>query len=307
MRVIPPIALGSGLALTSSDAPTAGDPAVWNSGTAYTVGATCSIASTHKIYYCLVAVTGGDSPEISITRAIPKWLELSATNQYAMFDLLRNTQTTATTTMTVVTTLTQSVDALALLNMSGITGVTINATSSGVPVYSNTIGLNNRNTYSWYSYFYGYFRTKAATIVFDLPTQYSNLVITVVFSGAGTIGVGAIAIGTSQFIGSLQKGAVVDALNFSTIDRDTYGNANLIPRRNVPKTNQKLFIDKSQLDTLLLLRDTLDATTAVWSGLDDDYTNDYFDALLIMGFYRSWSFQIDNPIGPMVLLELEEV
>jgi hypothetical protein len=39
----------------------------------------------------------------------------------------------------------------------------------------------------------------------------------------------------------------------------------------------------------------------------EDQNHPYFEAYLIFGFYRDFTFEIDNPIGPMISLELEEI
>ena len=80
----------------------------------------------------------------------------------------------------------------------------------------------------------------------------------------------------------------------------------MVPRRNIPKTTQTLELDKTLLNRVSAIRDLLNATVAVWSGLDD--TNDgYFDALLVLGFYRTFSFNLNSPTLAIVNLDLEEI
>jgi len=309
MRVIPPLTITDSVYTSCSVVePSITDPAAWSISTHYVVGDRVSkLGTIHKIYECLTAVTGGDSPEISVTRSIPKWIEVGATNKWAMFDLLRSTATTSSSDITIVLTPGRSVDSIAVLNLTNVSIIEVTAVSGVTTVFSQSIGLSTRNTTTWWEYFFSRITLRKDAITFALPSQYTDLVITIVLKGSGERSVGAVVIGTSVYIGSLQRGAVIDALNFSTIERDMFGNAVLIPRRNVPKTSQKLYIDKSNLSTVVNVRRDLDAIPAVWSGLDDDYTNNYFTALLILGFYRSFTFELDNPIGPMVNIELEEV
>jgi hypothetical protein len=140
--------------------------------------------------------------------------------------------------------------------------------------------------------------------MFDiLPT---STVIEVIYTGTAPLSIGSLVLGSYLYIGSTQIGTECLYLNFSSIDRDTYGDAYFIKRKSVPKTQQKVYINKSEINTILQYRDELDAVPAVWSGLDDNTTHPYFNALLIYGFYREFSFEIDNPVGPMINLELEE-
>jgi hypothetical protein len=310
MRVIPPITItDSNLTSSSVTEPSGTDPAVWSSGTHYVLGDQVSVLGTvHKVYECIVtSVTGGDSPDISVTRVIPKWMEVGATNKWAMFDLLRSTATTSDADIVITITPGKAVDAIAILNVHNVGAISVSAMHGATEVFNKTISLSKRNTLTWWEYFFGTLKNVTNAITFEIPTTYSDLVITVTIMGSSTRSVGAFVIGRSTYIGSLQRGASIDALNFSTIERDTWGNAILIPRRSVPKTNQKLYIDKVDLTTVRKIRDLLNAEPAVWSGLDDDYFNNYFNALLILGFYRTFSFELDNPIGPMVNIELEEI
>ena len=317
MKVIPPITLNS--TNITSDAPTTLDPAEWSNASAYVVGdrvkVTTGSPSIQKIYQCIIDdPTSAYSPEVDVTRSIPKWVDMGPTNMYAMFDLLRETKTISADVIpndiTVVITPGQSVNSLACLGMDGVLNVAISVARTGTPstvIYTNNFSLTLRFTNSWYTYFYGEFREKTSCILFDLPSQYTDLIITVTFSGNLSFEVGACVVGTFADIGNTQSGASVDAVNFSSVDRDTYGNALLIPRRNVPKTVQKLYFAKSRLSDIIAIKNTLDALPAVWSGLDDDTSSPYFDALLILGFYRTFDFDISNPLYVFTSLELEEI
>ncbi len=309
--------------VTSSIAePDVGDPPLWDPAITYNYDDSLAPAyiqrsqvtvagDVHKIYENITTVTGGDSPEISVTRPVPQWIEVSNTNKWAMFDLLRSTVSSASSSpITVTLTPGETVSALALLGLGGIEDLVVSATSvtGGGTVYSNTLDLTDTtNTVTWYSYYTGSVVTKESVLLFDLPSQYSDIIITIVATGPGDISIGSCVIGTDKYLGRLQNGFTSDIVNFSTMERDIFGNATLIQRRSVPKTNQRIFVDKTALNNLIEIKKSLEAAPAVWSGMDDKIDDPYFDAMIILGFYRSFSFQLDNPIGPTVVLELEEI
>lgn len=317
MKVIPPITLNSTNIV--SDAPTDIDPPEWDISASYVRGdrvkVTTGTPSLERIYECIVdANTSVASPEIDVNRSVPHWVDSGPTNAYAMFDLLRDTKTIATNStnndITVVLIPGQPINSLACLGMEDVLHVSVSVerlSSPGTIIYTNQFNLTLRFTNSWYTYFYGAFREKTACILFDLPSQYTDLVITIVFSGHLSYKIGACILGNYSDIGSVQRGASVEATNFSNVNRDNFGNVQLIQRRNVPKTSQKLFFDKSRLKSILVTKASLDAVPAVWSGLDDEINNDYFDALLILGFYRDFSIDISNPVGVFANLQLEEI
>ena len=125
-------------------------------------------------------------------------------------------------------------------------------------------------------------------------------------TNSGDVACGACIIGTYVYIGDAEWNATSDMINFSEIKRDAFGNSTLKPLRNVPKTMQKVFIDKFRVDKVRALRDYLNAKPAVFSGLDD--TSDGFaNSLLILGIIKAAPISIEKPLFAHMNLELEEV
>ena len=279
----------------TSTAPTTSDPSVWSSGSSYTVGATCSVAgSINKIYKCIIAVSpGGSSPEIDVNNTTPKWALVSYTNRYQMFDYLRDTSTnTITETSFSVTATVAASNSLCVVGMTGITQVVVASTS---PSYSKTFNIPTNSD--------GSMQYKEV-ILFDMP---NCTIITVTFYGTAPISVGNLVIGNYYYIGSVQIGAVSDFLNFSDLNRQEFGDATLKKRRGVPKLNAKIYIDKSKVDSLTTLKTQLESVPVLWSGLDDQMTHNYFSAMVILGIYKAFNFEIDNPAGCMINVELEDM
>lgn len=257
--------------------------------------------TNHLVYQ---SVVGGNIGNALTDPA--KWLEIGPTNKWAMFDLLRNTGSTQPSSMTVVLTPGERINAIALIGLVA-NSVAISATSGGSPVYSYSETLDTREVFDWYGYFFEPFSTKESAIVFDVP-PYSNIVITITLTGT-TAGVscGGCVLGTAVYLGAAQINAESDVLNFSTVTRDDFGNSVLVPRRNVPKTNQVVACEKSRVNKVRAVRSLLNAVPAVWSALDDT-TDDYADALLILGYYRRFSIGgIADTEMALLTLELEEV
>ena len=303
MKVIPPLIITDAMLTSSSVAePYAGETA-YNAGTTYALNATVSVIGTnsHHVYESLQSGNVGNTPATSPLW----WLDLGPTNRWKMFDLLRNTQTVAASPLSVTLTPGSRVNSLAIFGMVA-DSITISATNAGVNIYSKSINLSTRNVVGWYTYFFEPFSTEPSLVLFDLP-PYTNIVITVTLTSlSGTASCGGIVIGNCEFLGATQYSAVSDTINFSSVTRDAFGNAAMVPRRNIPKTTQTLELDKTLLNRVSAIRDLLNATVAVWSGLDD--TNDgYFDALLVLGFYRTFSFNLNSPTLAIVNLDLEEI
>lgn len=302
MRVIPPIDITDSK-LISSSVPE-NDYPEWDVGTTYALGDKVILTSTHKVYESVQAANTGNDPT-SETGAVPVWwLDLGFTNRWKMFDLFRNTQTTAATYIEVTVQPGVRIDSVALVGLAGDTA-TITMVSDSVVVYEKTVSLTIRQTSSWYDYFFESFGVLPAIAQFDLP-PFTNATITVRIDGYLGVACGSIVFGKSEYIGQVELQAVSDALNFSVVERDEFGNSTLVPRKSIPKTNQTVLAEKIDTNRLILLRNDLNAKPAVWSGLDDS-TDNYFNALLILGYYRQFLISLEYPQHTLVQLELEEI
>ena len=301
MRVIPPLAIIPALLTSSTCAEPHASETAYNAATTYALDAVVVVAADHRTYQSLQAGNVGHTPSSSPTW----WLDIGPTNRWKMFDLLRNTQTEQASPLTVVITPGVRCNSLALLGLVG-DSVAVTVTSGGLTVYTHTQDLNTREVLDWYDYFFEPFSTMPSLVLFDLP-PYTNAIITVTITRAvGNVSCGSLVLGSYVYIGGTQYNAESDALNFSTVERNTFGDTLLIPRRTVPKTNQTVVCKKSRVNKVRDLRDALNAVAAVWSGLDD-ITDGYAEALLILGYYRRFSINVAHPDDAIITLELEEI
>lgn len=307
MKVIPPITITPAMLTSSSIAEpdtTVGE-ASWVSGTTYpTVGTIVILTSTHRKYYKLntnVSTNLTVAPNINTA----DWLDVGPTNKWAMFDNTRTAGSTSTSTVTISIAPGVRANSIALVGCTA-NYVNISVSSGGPVIYTYATSMVTRHTTGWYKYFYGSFEYKASVITFAVPPNLNNI-ITITFSmptGGGVIG--SVILGNYIALGDIQKQPVLEATNFSKIDRDAYGNSLLVPRRSVPKTSQRTFTTKSNVNKLMAARDLLNAVPAIWVGVEDP--NDlYFEPLLIMGVYKEFSISMDYPDHAIVSLQLEEM
>lgn len=302
MKVIPPVTITNAMLTSSTVAEPAAGETAWAAATSYTVGQQVIRTTTHRIYQNLIAGVNASLPEDAPTR----WLDVGPTLRWAMFDTLRNSASTAATSITVVLTPGQRIDSIALIGVVA-ESVTISMTSSPLgTVYTSTENLILRNTVAWSGYFYGTFSYQGSCVRFNLPA-YSNGVITITVSRAsGNVAIGALVIGQAVDIGRILSQAKSDALNFSTVTRDAFGNATLVQRRTVPTTSQQIITEPARVDKLREVRSALNAIPAVWSGMDDKAINPHFEALLVLGIYKEFSITLDASLTN-VSLSLEEI
>lgn len=272
----------------------------YSAGATYALGDNVIDPTAHKVYRSVIASNTGGALSDPL-----KWFFVGPTNAWAMFDILRSSATTSPVPITVTVAPGVRFDSLAFVGM-GATDASVTLNLGGTPVYTASENLNLRSVANWYDYFFAPFNTQKSFIRFDVP-PYSTGVLSAVFSNSGgAVSVGSLVIGMAVTLGIVQRGAESDVLNFSDVTRNSDGTALLTPERNVPKTISSVIFDKKYTDQIRAVRDQLNGAVAVWAGIDDA-NEEYFEALLILGFYRRFTINLKDAQEPIISLELEEV
>lgn len=305
MQVLPPIPFVPGRATLVSSSiaePDVGETA-WVSGTAYVVGMIRIVAATHRQYLCFANITGTVSPELDPTH----WVDNGPSNRWAALDLLRNTAAlsapSGATSVVYVINPGERIDSIGFVGMQA-SSVTISMDIGATNFYSKTVSLVTRGTKSWKDYFFNKFKYISTYLTMNIPLN-AGAIITITVTG-NPIKIGGIILGRAQYIGGVQYNTVRSALNFSTVTRDIFGNALLVPRRSVPQTSQKLWVQSGYVDNVLALISDLNAVPALWIGVQDPSSN-YYNALLILGVYQEWSLSIDQLDVATATLTLQEI
>lgn len=290
-------------------------PAAWVSGTTYSPGQKVFRATTQRVYLCLVSTAPVNTmtPETLSSVGVNYWADTGPSNKMAMFDYLRNSASKAETTINVRLTPGQRISTVVLVGLKNISTVRVKADTSTTDLntdtnldYDQTLTLTERESLTWSDYFFDPITFSPSAIFENIPLS-TSIIVDITLTGSN-IECGGVIIGYAENIGTVQRGATNDVINFSSVTRDAFGNATMVQRRNVPRTNQTLFADASQVNNIRRIRDQLNAVPAAWIGLDNSVANQYyFESLLIIGFYKTFSITIDNPIGVMINLELEEI
>ena len=233
------------------------------------------------------------------------WNYIGKINRWKMFELIRNTQTINDSLIDVQITPMTRISSVALFNLQAEQVRCWMEVDSEI-VYDKTINLLVRTVVTWSDYFFKPFVFQKACFFEDLP-PFSQAIIHVEISrNSGDVKCGGLVIGNRVYLGSTEARAESDALNFSTVERNEFGDTTLVPRRTIPKTSQRVFTDKNLINRLIDVRSDLNAVPAVWSALDDP-TDGYFNALFILGFYRKFRISAGHPEHALIDLELEEI
>lgn len=278
---------------------------IWTSGVTYPQGTIVSRnTTTHRRYQKLTSAAGSTTPPENDG---VNWFDTGPDNRWAMFALDRSVGTYNPNSIQIIIAPGQRIDSLGLIGLEADRVDICMYATSGLQ-YSYSEVLKKRETLSWKDYFLGGFATDRPTFIrYDIPSLL-NCVISVVISKIGGVAkCSALVVGQNVYLGSTQNNPKSEALNFSKVDRDAYGNSTLVPRRSVPKTSQELFLEAKYVNAVRDARTSLNATPALWSGLDDKVTDNYFESLLILGIYKEFTIDLENSINARVTLQLEEL
>ncbi len=280
---------------------------VWNAATNYSVGDIVIRTQTHMKYENIQAGVDATPPEEDAALETPtRWVNIGPTNKYAMFDALRNTQTETTSPLTVVITPGERIDSIGVFGMEA-ENITITMENNSVGVYSYTEDLNTREVLNWYDYFFEPFSTIPSIIRLDLPPYTAGITTITLTSSTGVVACGAVIIGSQVDLGDVVYGAQDDELNFSRIERDFDGTAQITQRRSIPKLDIEVWADRADTNKIRNARQALNAVPTAWSGLDANNTDEYFETLLILGVYKRWERNLAHPTKVISYIELEEL
>ena len=280
--------------------------ALYSAITTYGLGAQVVDTETHRRIESLQDGNIGHALPIYPQKKNDWWLDIGATNRWACLDSTRNTQSIASGSFTVVVKPGMRINSLALMGLDAAEAtIDLNITH---PLFPKTFKLLTKPAVNYWEYCYAPFSYTRSLILFDIP-PVSDLEITITLTKptAAPIRLGSIFPGSWVYLGDTEYEAESDELNFSTIERDIDGTATLTPRQSLPKTNQTTWIDKSNVNAVRAAKRALNARPAVYCGLDDLIDDGYYEALQIVGIYKSFLISLKHPDKAKVTLELEEI
>ena len=184
--------------------------AAYNAATNYAKDVIVSSAASHRRYQSLQA--GNTGHALTDTAW---WLDIGATNRWAMFDQAKGSLSTVIDQMQIVLS-PGRIDSLVLLDVAG-KQATVVVTVGGVVVYNKTqvTAIGGRSIDNWYDWFFAPIGVRTSLLFDDLPS-YRNGVVTVTIeatSDTSAVSVGTLLIGRMFDIGTTLSDAVLKRRN----------------------------------------------------------------------------------------------
>jgi hypothetical protein len=288
--------------LVSSTAPET-DFAVWAFGTFAVGDKRIMTTGVHKVYQCLVVHTSTDAtgaPNLNTTGATPKWLEVSATNRWKLFDgEVGSVTTNATSLVTVFKP--GAINSLAMLELQGATAsVSVKDATGGTVVYTASKTLDGAILLDWYMYFFEAAVQLTEWTLTNIP-PYANCEVTVTVTSGGTAGIGVLSVGTVYALGDTLSGVTTGITDYSIKSTDTFGRTTIVKRKFSKRVDCKLYLDNIALNKVQKVLANLRSTPCVWITSEVDT----YSLLTTYGFYKDFTLEIPYPTVSMCSLSIE--
>lgn len=265
MRVIAPITI-TDAKLFSTSVPE-NDYPHWVIGTSYAINAYVIHTATHRVYR---SAKSGNISNYPPTDSGLNWIEVGATNRWRVFDQKVSNLTTVVGSMQYqIKPTTEMISAVGLINVGGATITVETFDSSGVKIFSKVINrFGNSSIVDWYTFF-----TTDLTLedvddtIIDGVNGFSGttVVITVAgVTGSDNVTLGQLVVGTSYELGVTLTGTTIGIIDYSTKERDQYGNAVIVERAFADTVEFQFMLPTDRARRVKSLLSGLRATPALY-------------------------------------------
>lgn len=249
--------------------------------------------TTHRIYEVVADPSTTDDPVDGVNATPATWVNVAATNKWAMFDAINSTQSTETTQLVIVLTPGELFNSASGFKIEDVTAIniTVNDPSAG-EVYNVDLDMvDNSEVIDWYFYYFSPIVRISSFALLDLPA-FPLATITMTVDG-GDIKFGNFIIGPQITLGVANHGTSVQLLDFSRTETDSFGNKVVIPGRTSKLVNFDVTILKTKVSFVFNTLAALTTIPSVWIG----GIGGTDDATLVFGYYRDYQ---DNIISPTI-------
>ncbi|MBI6628316.1 hypothetical protein [Pontibaca salina] len=228
MKMIAPITMTDGQ-LVSSDVPE-DDAPVWAAGTTYGDGA--EVMLDHRVYRSAVAGNSGNDPR---TDDGTNWIDLYATNRWKAFDKLVSDPVQQVEKITYRITPAEAVGAVAFVNLGAYRARVQVFSASGQRLYDKEQFIGGISAiYDYWTFFtVDLSLSIMQEMVFaNIPGYPGNEILIELFAetASATVSVGQIITGPSYTLGITMSGTATGIKDFSTKDRNQFGDSIIVER-----------------------------------------------------------------------------
>lgn len=231
------------------------------------------------------------------------WLDRGAANRWRMFNQSLTSQTEQQKEIVVSIDLVGRNDSVALLNIEADSIQIVLEDAIDEVIYDSGVVsmLDPAGVDDWYQFFFEpiEWKTDYALIGQAAMPLYANAALTVTLSRPnGTARCGALVVGMSKYLGATQYGVGIGIEDYSLKQTDAFGNVTIVERAHANIADFQLWVDNTQVDTLVKLLAGYRATPIYWVGTEQ-HTSTH-----VYGYFRDFDVGISYPTTSICSLSI---
>jgi len=295
MRIVTPFNVDAGPLTTTN---VVNEVADWSAGT-YNLGE--QAVDANQVYKVVADPSTTDQPTVGAVADPPTWVLMGWSNQYRMFRDGRDSFSSRDESIDVTLNFAEIITAVGALGLQGISATLTVVDSVEGTVYDETISLVDIGAGDWWEYFFSPYEFND-TVIFDNMPPYPgadiNLSIDSATAGDETRA-GRVIAGFEQPLGVTNYGTSVSILDYSTKERDGFGNLTLVPRRTVRLVDYDVKVDTEKVDSVVRALERISSTPTLFIG------DETFSGSITFGIYRDFTQGIDTPSISDLTIQVE--
>lgn len=229
-----------------------------------------------------------------------KWVKVSETNRWKMFDLKSTSQTFNTNSISVTLIGINQVDAISLLNIEAESLTVTVKDQYGVSVYTDDRDLiSTEGIYDAYTYFFSPIVRLTDVVLTDIPPYaLASYEITLTDVG-GTVKCGTCLIGKKMDLGATRYGMQIGITDYSVKRADEFGDFTITERAYSKQMNASAYVANTQVNAQINLLNRFRSTPLIWIG------SDQFSSSFIYGFYKDYQVIVQYVTQSLINFEVE--
>lgn len=242
-------------------------------------------ATTHRIYKSLQAGNLSKTPDQEPTW----WLDISATNRWAMFDTVVNSQTVVTGNLT-VDVQHGVINSIALMELDCASVNITMRLPSGTVLFNQDYSLRVEKQNSMYEYLNEPIDYRRHLLVTDLPTNATAITtITLTpITGITTTKCGVCVFGLARFIGMLDVRPSIRIKDYSNKITNDFGQTELVKRATSKIVTCHLLIMNDDIDEVFRIMSSLNSEPLAWFGLEK------YELTAVFGYYGELEITLED-------------
>jgi hypothetical protein len=307
MKIIEPIAITDAVLTNSNIAATTYPP--WDAVTNFALDDYVYVAgvagrSYRTVYQSLIANNVGIDPSSDDGT---NWLEIGATDRFKPFDRRISDPAVRASQITYSLTPSSFCDGIAFfgLNAGTVRVQVFDDASPEVEIYDETTDLvDTTEVVDWLSFFFGGVEYDTEAVLTGVPAYSGYRVDITIDASSGNAEVGQIVLGKTQTIGTTLDGTAIGIEDFSTKERDDFGNhARIVEKPFADTTTYQVAVNSQDARRIKRIIARNRASPAV-------YFIDQTEAIrgfgtMVYGFFNDFEIPLSSGEKSFMSIEIE--